>query len=190
MYLSCLGLVSCSFTVSWDYLCASCSVVSDSTVGLQVPLSMEFSKQEYWCELPFPSPGESSLPKDRTHVSHIAGRFFSIWATGDDSGLTIGISYSLISARWQILFVSFLNSLRAHLLTIGSCGWNLWWLWHPLFADIAGNIPFLIVNMILFSVLHLFLFFSPRSLVFLWEWPLCTIDNVGGNVTFRFLFSH
>ena len=30
------------------------------TVALQAPLSMEFSRQEYWNGLPFPSPGESS----------------------------------------------------------------------------------------------------------------------------------
>ena len=39
----------------------SCSVVSDSfatpwTVAYQAPLSMEFSRQEYWSGLPFPSP--------------------------------------------------------------------------------------------------------------------------------------
>ena len=49
------------------------SVVSNSvtpwTAGLQAPLSLEFSRQEYWSGLPFPSPGylpnpgsESSFP--------------------------------------------------------------------------------------------------------------------------------
>ena len=28
------------------------------TVACQTPLSMEFSRQEYWSELPFPSPGD------------------------------------------------------------------------------------------------------------------------------------
>ena len=28
------------------------------TVACQAPLSMEFSKQEYWSGLPFPSPGD------------------------------------------------------------------------------------------------------------------------------------
>ena len=33
--------------------------MSDSaTVAHQAPLSMEFSRQEYWSELPFPSPGK------------------------------------------------------------------------------------------------------------------------------------
>ena len=31
------------------------------TVALQAPLSMGFSRQEYWSGLPFPSPGGSSL---------------------------------------------------------------------------------------------------------------------------------
>ena len=40
----------------------SCSVVSNSlqapwTVACQAPLSMRFSRQQYWSGLPFPSPG-------------------------------------------------------------------------------------------------------------------------------------
>ena len=44
----------------------SCSVVSDSvtpwTVAHQAPPSMEFSRQEYWSGLPFPSPGDLPNP--------------------------------------------------------------------------------------------------------------------------------
>ena len=43
--------------------------------------SMEFSRQEYWSELPFPSPGESSQPRDQTQVFRIAGVFFTSQAT-------------------------------------------------------------------------------------------------------------
>ena len=32
------------------------------TVTCQAPLSMEFSGQEYWSELPFPSPGDLPDP--------------------------------------------------------------------------------------------------------------------------------
>ena len=42
------------------------------TIACQAPLSMELSKLEYWSGLPFPSPGESSQPKDRTCVSCIS----------------------------------------------------------------------------------------------------------------------
>ena len=44
----------------------SCSVVSDSgdpwTIAPQSPLSMGFSRQEYWSGLPFPSPGDHPNP--------------------------------------------------------------------------------------------------------------------------------
>ena len=46
--------------------CVGHSVVSDSsipwTVTCQAPLSMEFSRQEYWSGLPFPSPGDLPNP--------------------------------------------------------------------------------------------------------------------------------
>ena len=42
-------------------VCVRRSVVSDSAtpwaVACRVPLFMEFSRQEYWSGLPFPSPG-------------------------------------------------------------------------------------------------------------------------------------
>ena len=51
----------------------SSSVVSDSatpwTAAHQALLSMEFSSLEYWSGFPFPPPGESSKPRDRTCVS-------------------------------------------------------------------------------------------------------------------------
>ena len=43
----------------------------------QAPLSLELSRQEYCSGLPFPSPGEPSQPRDRTHVACIAGGFFT-----------------------------------------------------------------------------------------------------------------
>ena len=50
-------------TVSVSVLVAqSCPTLCDPMeVALQVPLSMEFSRQEYWRVLPFPPPGD--LPK-------------------------------------------------------------------------------------------------------------------------------
>ena len=59
----------------------SCPTVCDPwTVAHQAPLSMGFSRQEYWSGLPFPSL-RSSKPRDWTQVSHILGRRFTIWAT-------------------------------------------------------------------------------------------------------------
>ena len=47
-------------------MCQVASVVSNSviswTVTHQAPLSMEFSRQEYWSGLPFPTPGDLPDP--------------------------------------------------------------------------------------------------------------------------------
>jgi len=55
-----------SYVLSLDACVLWCSVVSDSvtpwSVACQAPLSMEFSKQEYWSGLPFPSPGDLPNP--------------------------------------------------------------------------------------------------------------------------------
>ena len=48
------------------FVCAMCSVMYNSvtpwTIAHQAPLSMEFSVQEYWSGLPFPSPGDLPDP--------------------------------------------------------------------------------------------------------------------------------
>ena len=72
------------FGVPWFCLLScevkcSRSVVSDSlqSHGHQAP-SMGFSRQEYWSGLPFPFSRESSRPRDRTQVSRIVDRCFTI----------------------------------------------------------------------------------------------------------------
>ena len=42
------------------------------TVALQAPLSMGFSRKEYWRKLPFPSLGDLPQPSDHTSVSCIS----------------------------------------------------------------------------------------------------------------------
>ena len=43
----------------------------------QVPLSMGFPRQEYWSELPFPSPGNIPDPGIKPMTLALAGRFFT-----------------------------------------------------------------------------------------------------------------
>ena len=43
----------------------------------QVPLSMGFSKQKYWSELPFPSSGDLPDPGIEPVSPELAGRFFT-----------------------------------------------------------------------------------------------------------------
>ena len=44
-------------------LSSVCFFVTPWTVACQAALSMEFSGQEYWTGLPFPSPGDLSDPR-------------------------------------------------------------------------------------------------------------------------------
>ena len=63
------------------------SVVSDSatpwTVAYEVPLPMEFSRQDYWSGLPFPSPGDLPYPGIEPRSPALQADNFSIWATGE-----------------------------------------------------------------------------------------------------------
>ena len=58
-------------------------------VAHQAPLATGFSRQEYWRGVAFPFSRESSQPRDRTQVSRIAGRRFTVWATGNLTCLLI-----------------------------------------------------------------------------------------------------
>ena len=51
------------------------------TLACQAPLSMGFSRQEYWSEFAISFSRGSSWPRDQTQISCIAGRCFTLWAT-------------------------------------------------------------------------------------------------------------
>ena len=57
-------------------LCRVQLLVTPWTVAHQVPLSVEFSRQEYWSGLPFPTPGD--LPNSGIELASpaLASRFF------------------------------------------------------------------------------------------------------------------
>ena len=48
------------------------------TIAYQAPLSMEFSRQEYWSGLPLSSPGDLSNPGSEPRSSCITDRFFTV----------------------------------------------------------------------------------------------------------------
>ena len=51
--------------------------VTPWTVACQTPLSIGFSRQEYWSGLPFPSPGDLPNPGIEPASPILAGRFFT-----------------------------------------------------------------------------------------------------------------
>ena len=56
------------------------------TVAHQAPLSMDFSRQEYWSGLPFPSPGDLPNPEIESS-SCTTGRFVTLSHLGSPSNL-------------------------------------------------------------------------------------------------------
>ena len=55
-------------------------------VAHQAPPSMEFSRQEYWSGLPFPSPGDLPDPGIEPGSPTLQADAFTIWATRDKKG--------------------------------------------------------------------------------------------------------
>ena len=65
-----------------SYFVRGCSIVSDSldtpwTVACQAPLSIGFSRQKYWSELPFPFPGDLPNPGIESESPELVGGFFT-----------------------------------------------------------------------------------------------------------------
>ena len=56
--------------------------VTPWTVACQAPLSVGFSRQEYWSGLPFPSPGDLPNPGMESGSPALAGGFFATVAPG------------------------------------------------------------------------------------------------------------
>ena len=72
------------------------------TVARQVPLSMGFSRQEYWSGLPFPPsedlPDPGIEPKSSASPA-VAGRFFTTEPPGKPIVCTYHISFNLSSGN-------------------------------------------------------------------------------------------
>ena len=75
------NLISAS-SQHWVLVAQSCLTLCDS-MDSSLPDSSAhgFSRQNCWSGVSFPSPEESSPPRDQTWVSHIADRLLTIWAT-------------------------------------------------------------------------------------------------------------
>ena len=75
-YLCLLPFTLCAWLLSHVWLFAT-----PWTVAQQAPLSMGFSRQEYWSGLPCPPPGDLPVPGIEPRSPRIAGGFFTSWAT-------------------------------------------------------------------------------------------------------------
>ena len=114
------------------YKCA-CPVMSDSatlwTIAHQAPLSMGFSRQEYWSWLPFPPPGGLPNPgvKPTSLASPaLAGRFFNLPGSIPGSERSPGewIGYTL-QCSWASLVAQLVKNPPAMQETwVQSLGWE------------------------------------------------------------------
>ena len=84
----------------WVYVCVSAQSLSHVpllvtlwSVARQTPLSMEFSRQEHWSGLPFPSLGGLPNPGIKPASPALAGGFFTTVSPGSPPAL--GIKYWL-----------------------------------------------------------------------------------------------
>ena len=78
------SFVMCVCVCVWSVM--SDSFVTPWTVAHQAPLSMGFPRHEYWSALWLLLQG-SSWPRDWTHVSCTAGRFFTTAPSGKPRGI-------------------------------------------------------------------------------------------------------
>ena len=74
----------CAFSIVWLF-------ATPWTIACQAPLSMEFSRLEYWCGLPFPSPGD--LPDPGIELVSLVGSFVDRWILHNEPlGKTISVT--------------------------------------------------------------------------------------------------
>ena len=79
-------------------------------VAHQAPLSMGFSRQEYWSGLPLPFSRGSSQSRDQTCVSCTAGIFFTVWVSREAPiywwyaliCIALNCIYSLLSSKHDL----------------------------------------------------------------------------------------
>ena len=70
--------------------------VTPWTIALQALLSMGFSRQEYWCGLPFPSPGDLPNLGTESGSPALAGGFF----TTEPPGKPLFVAVQLLNHVW------------------------------------------------------------------------------------------
>ena len=100
------------------------------TVARQAPLSMGFSRQEYWSGLPFSLLQGIFPTRDGTQVSCIAGRHFTIWATrrSPEFIYIFRKRMVLVTGVWNKNYEGYLKSTEMGIFSETRCpeGLTLW----------------------------------------------------------------
>ena len=70
------------------------------TVSHQAPLSVGFSRKEYWSGLPFPSPGALPNPEIEPMSPALADRFFTAEPSGKPLGFKNTVQLTVEEKHW------------------------------------------------------------------------------------------
>ena len=84
-------------------------------IACQAPLSMEFSRQEYWKRLPFPTPGDLPYPRIKPvspAFPALAGRFFTTAQPGKPIAYQESIKFFPSLFSLFFFFFNFIGLLR------------------------------------------------------------------------------
>ena len=98
------------------------SFVTPQTIALQAPLSMGFSRQEYWSGLSLPAPGDLPSPGMEPMSPALAGRSFATEPPGKSPQHSLGVKISSnlgmleVSLSWSILIYDIFQWKRNCLL--------------------------------------------------------------------------
>ena len=97
------------------------------TAALQAPLSMGFSRQEYWSGLPFPSPGGFPHPGIQPKSPALAGGFLTTKPPGKP------IALSMVLSNWSWSTRELKSGLEASGCPCGQWQLKCWlWFWYVL----------------------------------------------------------
>ena len=91
------------------------------TVAHQAPLSMDFSRQEYWSGLPFPSPGELPDPGIEPTSLTLAHRFFITEPPGKPH---VKIQCSKILLKIRLKNPQKTKERSLQIVASGKCDWK------------------------------------------------------------------
>ena len=94
------------------------------TIASQAPLSIEFSRQEYWTGLPFPSPGDFPHPGFKPVSPALAGRVFTTESCGKPQNVYLVAACGILVPRPGTEPVP--RVLGCGVLATGRCRWCHW----------------------------------------------------------------
>ena len=118
-------------------------------IACYAPLSMRFSRHEYWSGLPFPTPGKPFPCRDRTHVSCIGRQIRYHCTTWEAHLLQIPLTNWQNYWSWSktlyclVLHLPILQGTQQSLLTNGTVCFYLWTSWSSLGRSVMRACPLL-----------------------------------------------